>query len=72
MSGFFIGIGETVQKRQSDNLELSENSELPVRSILGSELSFFCPVHTFSIKHGIMLGRQDVKCVFQLMRLTKC
>ena len=31
MSGFFIGIGETVQKSHSDNLELSENSELPVR-----------------------------------------
>ena len=31
MSGFFIGIGETVQKSHSDNLKLSENSELPVR-----------------------------------------
>ena len=28
MSGFFTGIGETVSKRHSDNLE---NSELPVR-----------------------------------------
>ena len=38
MSEFFIGIRETVQKGDSDNLELSENSEFPVRWILGSEL----------------------------------
>ena len=40
MYGFFIGIGETVQKGHNDNLELSENLEFPVRLILGSELSF--------------------------------
>ena len=31
ISGFFICIGETVQKGHSDNLELSENSEFSVR-----------------------------------------
>ena len=68
MPGFFIGIRATVQKVHSDNLELSESSEFPVRCIMGSELSFL--LHTyFSMIHGIMLEIQGGKSVFWIMRL---
>ena len=30
------------------------------------------PYTYFPLTHGIMLGRQGGKCVFRLMRLTKC
>ena len=32
----------------------------------------FLPYANFSVTHGIMLGRHGGKCLFQLMRLTKC
>ena len=39
---------------------------------LGSDTYEFLPYTCFSVTHGIMLGRQGGKCMFQLMRLTKC
>ena len=51
-------MSETVQKGHGDNLELSENSELSVRLILGSELCFlalcifFCDTWNHAWKTG--------------------
>ena len=51
-------------------------NSLKTRNSLSGEFWFlsydFLPCTYFSLKHGIMLGRQGGKCVFRLMRLTKC
>ena len=67
-SRFFIDTGEIVQKDHGDHLKLSESLEF-LAWVLTYE---FLPYTCFSVTHGIMLGRQGGKCMFQLMRLTKC
>ena len=66
------------KKGYSDNSELSENSEFPVRLILRSLLSSFA-IDILSMTHEIMLGRQggkfgirglpSVKNVFEVLTL---
>ena len=56
-----------MKKGHGDQLKLSENLEFPVWVLSYDFLSYTC----FSVTHGIMLGRQSGKCMFQLMRLTK-
>ena len=54
---------------------ISFNSLNTRNSLLGEfrGLSYdFLPYTDFSVTHGIMLGRQGGKCVFRLLRLTKC
>ena len=64
----FIDTGETVQKGHGDHLKLSENLEFPAWVLSYDFLPYTC----LSVIHRIMLGRQGGKCMFQLMRLTKC
>ena len=55
-------------KGHGDDLKPSENLEFPAW-VLSYD---FLPCTCFSVTHGIMPGRQCGKCMFQLMRLTKC
>ena len=68
MSGFFIDTGETVQKRPQWSLLTLWKLGIPCQVLI---YDFFR--HTYlSVTHGIMLERQGRKCVFGLMRPTKC
>ena len=63
MSGFFIGIGETVI---TWNIVITWNS-LKTLNFLSGEfwvLSYeFVPYAYFSVTHGIMLGKKGGNCV---------
>ena len=61
MSGFLL-----VHVKQINKATVINWNSLKTRSY-----DFFAP-YTFSVTHEIMLARQGGKCVFQLMRLTKC